>query len=424
MCVVSRRRSSMVINTVPWRVMICFRLKVLNGSLGGSKAVFRSAKGSLISTRDALCVDSGLCPAELLRPAVLSSGSRSSLVVVASTAMAMGCWSSGASSSEFLDSLAACSSASKVGARARLACTVCGATSSPSTFSSDMISIFVSAFSIFRMVAISTTLKFTSSTLVFAIWGCSVKWRKRHNSRMTCATSTSPFGGNRPLSTSLTCVTRNSWMGALTAWTKPSLPCKSKTSSGMSFFLFCLSMIAVMKYPTHRNENLFSAREMKDKLGADVMSGQMSWHEFMVSWFCPRSSICNDVQSASTCTRGRKDVSLMPVPRSNACERSLLLIHPSTMRMSFVETWALLSSSSGEGLPDLPSKVMPLRMPLPPESGAAPDVSTSCRRICSCCDSASTRSRLLTSSSSCLARRTMRPRMVSISSCFCLSCSL
>mmetsp|Transcript_68766 Transcript_68766/g.212644 ORF Transcript_68766/g.212644 Transcript_68766/m.212644 type:complete len:200 (+) Transcript_68766:702-1301(+) len=46
--VTSRRRSNMFMSTVPFLVTICFRLNVFSFSLGGSNAVFRSAKGSAI----------------------------------------------------------------------------------------------------------------------------------------------------------------------------------------------------------------------------------------------------------------------------------------------------------------------------------------------------------------------------------------
>lgn len=52
--VVSRRRSSMFMSTVPPLVTICLRLNVFSFSRGGSKAALRSAKGSRASGRGSL----------------------------------------------------------------------------------------------------------------------------------------------------------------------------------------------------------------------------------------------------------------------------------------------------------------------------------------------------------------------------------
>ena len=52
-----------------------------------------------------------------------------------------------------------------------------------------------------------------------------------------------------------------------------------------SFLVFCLSITAVMKYPTERRENKFSANEMKERLGAVVINWHKSEHESIVSRF-------------------------------------------------------------------------------------------------------------------------------------------
>ena len=52
-----------------------------------------------------------------------------------------------------------------------------------------------------------------------------------------------------------------------------------------SLLVFWRSITAVMKYPTERKENKFSAKEMKDRLGAVVISWHKSEHESMVSRF-------------------------------------------------------------------------------------------------------------------------------------------
>lgn len=48
-------------------------------------------------------------------------------------------------------------------------------------------------------------------------------------------------------------------------------------SFAASVLVFCRSITAVMKYPTERRENKFSAKEMKERLGAVVMSWHKSW---------------------------------------------------------------------------------------------------------------------------------------------------
>ena len=52
-----------------------------------------------------------------------------------------------------------------------------------------------------------------------------------------------------------------------------------------SFLVFCLSITAVMKYPTERRENKFSAKEMNERLGAVVINWHKSEHESIVSRF-------------------------------------------------------------------------------------------------------------------------------------------
>mmetsp|Transcript_13689 Transcript_13689/g.40833 ORF Transcript_13689/g.40833 Transcript_13689/m.40833 type:complete len:204 (-) Transcript_13689:62-673(-) len=133
---------------------------------------------------------------------------------------------------------------------------------------------------------------------------------------------------------------------------------------------------------------------MKDKLGAVMTSWQRSEQESMVSRFWDRSRVWSDGHSTSACTNVEKAESLMEAPRSRACWRSRCLIHWSTTRMSFVETWLLRSrracSSSWPSLPRLAARF----------AGTVPSARSWIFRS-SFCDSAVTWSRLDTSSSSC-----------------------
>mmetsp|Transcript_10986 Transcript_10986/g.29336 ORF Transcript_10986/g.29336 Transcript_10986/m.29336 type:complete len:221 (+) Transcript_10986:1554-2216(+) len=140
-----------------------------------------------------------------------------------------------------------------------------------------------------------------------------------------------------------------------------------------------------------------------------MMSWQRSEHESMVSRFWERSRVWSEGHSTSACTSVAKAASLMDAPRRRACCRSRCLIHWSTTRMSFVETWLLRSrracSSSWASLPPrLPAR----------GAGAVPSPRSWIFRS-SFCDSAWTWSRLVTSSSSCRVILTILPFRASTS---------
>mmetsp|Transcript_68132 Transcript_68132/g.149671 ORF Transcript_68132/g.149671 Transcript_68132/m.149671 type:complete len:229 (-) Transcript_68132:808-1494(-) len=205
--VVSNKRSNMFISTVPFLVTICFKLKVFSFSLCGSKAVFRSAKGSAAvgCVRTSWVLILGFCAVgagEAWPPLCRRSA---------------GCvWVSRGSSAT-----------SKVEAKARLAVTGRYCTKPASTAASAPKSkIFIKAFSIFLKVILSITKKATSSGLASFTCGCAVSCKKRHKARMTCATSSTPLGGSLPVRcmACCTCVSNCSGTGAAAAATRPSLP--------------------------------------------------------------------------------------------------------------------------------------------------------------------------------------------------------
>mmetsp|Transcript_57566 Transcript_57566/g.154207 ORF Transcript_57566/g.154207 Transcript_57566/m.154207 type:complete len:273 (+) Transcript_57566:529-1347(+) len=272
MSVVSRSRSSMFIRTVPFLVTICFRLKVFCFSRGGSNAVLRSAKGSASCTRASRdfrplssCMALGCLPpvapsegVDALWPmpgciapppvrfrcplspsprrlAPMSGGAEEPVPPWALPPLPGGVmvsWSRGPSSA---------------GKKAMFAVTgrsVCAL----SPASTPRRRIFMSAFSIFLAVTFSKVWKATSSGLVSRTWGWPVSWRKRQSARMTCETSSAPLLGNLlvPIE-SLTVLSKTVGTTACEAATRPSLPWRSRRSSGISFLVFWRSMTAVMK---------------------------------------------------------------------------------------------------------------------------------------------------------------------------------
>mmetsp|Transcript_68766 Transcript_68766/g.212643 ORF Transcript_68766/g.212643 Transcript_68766/m.212643 type:complete len:230 (+) Transcript_68766:1578-2267(+) len=173
-----------------------------------------------------------------------------------------------------------------------------------------------------------------------------------------------------------------------------------------------------------RNEKRFSARDMNDRLGAVVMSRQMSEHESMVRRFCERSSICREGQSQRACTNVLKAESLMEALRRRACWRSFALIHWSTTRISLVDTCVPRSRSACS------SSSAILSFSLFPEAAEAltggPPVplDRSWTFLSSAEDSAWIWSRRVTSSSNCRVSLTIRFFMDSSSALLCWSNSV
>mmetsp|Transcript_119032 Transcript_119032/g.384355 ORF Transcript_119032/g.384355 Transcript_119032/m.384355 type:complete len:292 (-) Transcript_119032:753-1628(-) len=291
----------MFIRTVPFLVTICFRLKVFSFSLGGSNAVLRSAKGSASDCccccsccccccccwngSKFCCWNSSGCECEcesccdcwpghgrwvvscpglrrLCEPpscAALPAVAPGLCVPRPDAEPTVPCIS-GASPCALLPRLpeatasnsrgepSACGPSSKV-TRAKLAVTGLSWFGVFPSASTPRSKIFINAFSIFLMVTLSITWKATSSGLVSRTCGCVVSWRKRHKPRITCTISSAPRGGSLlpPPNELLTCRNNPSGTGAVAAATRPSLPWRSKRSRGMSFFVFCRSITAVMK---------------------------------------------------------------------------------------------------------------------------------------------------------------------------------
>mmetsp|Transcript_50739 Transcript_50739/g.147247 ORF Transcript_50739/g.147247 Transcript_50739/m.147247 type:complete len:262 (+) Transcript_50739:657-1442(+) len=238
--VTSSSRSSMFMSTVPFLVTICFRLKVFSLSLGGSKAVLRSAKGSAICR--------GLCSWDLRRPpfvgeactSPLFSRSRPRLPLVERVWVISSCTlpprppvlprppvptlPAETPSRGVLSSPPGSSSKEE---KAKFAVTgrrVELEPPSPASLLSNRI--FMRAFSILRIVALSKAWKATSSGLSSLTCGCCVSWRKRQRERITCATTSAPLFGSlvRLPTKACTCFRRESGHGAAAAASKPSLP--------------------------------------------------------------------------------------------------------------------------------------------------------------------------------------------------------
>mmetsp|Transcript_57827 Transcript_57827/g.181575 ORF Transcript_57827/g.181575 Transcript_57827/m.181575 type:complete len:287 (+) Transcript_57827:663-1523(+) len=265
MSVVSSSRSSMFMRTVPFLVTICFRLKVLCFSRGGSNAVLRSAKGSGVCPRASL---PGTCPmssciAEGCRPCCESESEGEEALwprpgcrppvpdrwwrpLAPMLPRLPGRLPSCGAAPACLPLLLPGRELPSVDEKARLAGT--GLKFEPSLESTPMSRIFMRAFSIFRAVTFSSTWKATSSGFVSRTWGWPVSWRKRHSARMTCVTSSAPLGGSLALPRdSFTCASRPCGTTAWEAATRPSFPWRSRRSRGMSLLVVCRSMTAVMK---------------------------------------------------------------------------------------------------------------------------------------------------------------------------------
>mmetsp|Transcript_75614 Transcript_75614/g.208613 ORF Transcript_75614/g.208613 Transcript_75614/m.208613 type:complete len:264 (-) Transcript_75614:768-1559(-) len=263
MSVVSSNRSSMFMRTVPCLVTTCSRLKVVCFSRGGSNAVFRSAKGSAICTRVSRVlggIDAPLRSWPFENPAAEPCDCPKPawdcvrcIPLVSATEVvrpAPGCCCDvdrplPGRLPEASWPAAPCS-ASSAGVNAKFA--VMGRALESVPVSPPRSKIFMSAFSILRMVTFSSTWNATSSGLVSRTCGCPVSCRKRQSARMTCVTSSAPLGGSLPLPSAPVTVCNRPWgTGAWAAATKPSLPWRSRRSKGISFLVFCRSMTAVMK---------------------------------------------------------------------------------------------------------------------------------------------------------------------------------
>mmetsp|Transcript_78240 Transcript_78240/g.253986 ORF Transcript_78240/g.253986 Transcript_78240/m.253986 type:complete len:213 (+) Transcript_78240:753-1391(+) len=189
--VVSRRRSSMFMSTVPFRVTICFRLKVLSLSFGLSKALFKSAKGSLMECSGDF---TGLPPGNnLLEEEDRLGGHTSGSAPVGRCGKPEpqpGAASSAPPRPASGDSEASAPAPVYEGANcsmwlksAKFAVTgLCTPSFPGSTPKSMMVE---SAASILRSVILSMTWKEISSGLVLATWGWLVSCKKRHKARMT-----------------------------------------------------------------------------------------------------------------------------------------------------------------------------------------------------------------------------------------------
>mmetsp|Transcript_1377 Transcript_1377/g.4248 ORF Transcript_1377/g.4248 Transcript_1377/m.4248 type:complete len:237 (+) Transcript_1377:1388-2098(+) len=159
---------------------------------------------------------------------------------------------------------------------------------------------------------------------------------------------------------------------------------------------------------------------MNDRLGAVVMSWQMSEHESMVRRFCERSTVWRDGHSNRACESVAKAASLTEAPRSRACCRSRCRIQLSTTRMSLVETWLPRSRAaiSSSGLRSLGlrrvGRVTTAPVPL----------LRSWTLLSNCWDSCWTWSFFVTSSSSCLVSFTMRFFIDSSSDSLCCRASV
>mmetsp|Transcript_43313 Transcript_43313/g.68645 ORF Transcript_43313/g.68645 Transcript_43313/m.68645 type:complete len:229 (+) Transcript_43313:856-1542(+) len=228
----------MFIKTVPVLVTICFRLKVLAFSLTGSKAVFKSAKGS-----DFCCSSSDFWAWEPAR-VILALDFEATFA-----SASLGC-SSFIPDGRLPSGLAEATCRTSAGSSTALAVRA----REFSLFSSAASRrIFSSALSILCSVPLSKVSKSTSSLLAPRSCGCCVSCRKRHRARMTCAASSTAavevntFNAAGALAVSLSLVTRSCGGTAAMAICKPSFPCRSRRSKGTSLLVVCLSMTAVIK---------------------------------------------------------------------------------------------------------------------------------------------------------------------------------
>mmetsp|Transcript_28952 Transcript_28952/g.62994 ORF Transcript_28952/g.62994 Transcript_28952/m.62994 type:complete len:240 (+) Transcript_28952:840-1559(+) len=239
MWVVSSKRSNMFIKTVPVLVTICFRLKVLAFSLTGSKAVFKSAKGS-----DFCCSGSDFWAWEPAR-VILAFVFEATFV-----SASLGCSSFVPDRRRPCSGLAEATWRTSAGSSTALAMRA----REFSLFSSAASRrIFSSALSILCNVPLSKVSKSTSSLPAPRSCGCCVSWRKRHRARMTCAASSTAavevktFNAVGAFAVSLSFVTWSCGGTAAMAICKPSFPCRSRRSKGTSLLVVCLSMTAVIK---------------------------------------------------------------------------------------------------------------------------------------------------------------------------------
>mmetsp|Transcript_7145 Transcript_7145/g.21807 ORF Transcript_7145/g.21807 Transcript_7145/m.21807 type:complete len:275 (-) Transcript_7145:763-1587(-) len=251
--VTSRSLSNMCISTVPFLVTICFKLNVFSFSLGGSNAVFRSAKGSASCF---LCSwMAGFLPVVLPRTGPLWEWARPlpepCVKLRDNSWVRLPPMLPGLPTRPWLLLGRLPSGVAFVGtSKARFAVTGRALPLALPPSGSELRSrIFIRAFSIFRTVALSMLWKATSSGLVSLTCGCWVSWRKRQSERITCATTSTPLAGVLPIGPTkfCTCFNKPSGQGAEAAATRPSLPWRSSRSRGINLFVFCRSITAVMK---------------------------------------------------------------------------------------------------------------------------------------------------------------------------------
>mmetsp|Transcript_72359 Transcript_72359/g.233893 ORF Transcript_72359/g.233893 Transcript_72359/m.233893 type:complete len:215 (-) Transcript_72359:900-1544(-) len=193
MSVVSKRRSSMFMSTVPFLVTICFRLKVLSLSLGGSNAAFRSAKGSRTDCCTcgdfvglppfSLLVDEDRCGDDMSGNSLAREGEPEAEAASSAPLWARPWRDTGGveeASAPAPNMDGSCSMWLNSGKFA-----VTGFCTPSFPFSMGKSMIFESAPSILRSVTLSNTWNEISSGPVLETCGCPVSCKKRHKARMT-----------------------------------------------------------------------------------------------------------------------------------------------------------------------------------------------------------------------------------------------